>query len=214
MACVARTTGERVWDSDGVRFAAKPDELLIAFPERLREATLDRALAWGEGHGVRSIGCWTAGDGAAVAGTLASRGFEEGWRPHWMAGAAQRAEPDARVEAEREVPEWDAYGQALLTMVGERTVPFVAREEGRLAGFAWLHAPAEERVAGLFDVIVFEDFRRGGLGRALTAAACTHAAELGCTHVTLNATGDGERLYRSLGFRSLGHGRTWWRRLA
>jgi hypothetical protein len=27
---------------------------------------------------------------------------------------------------------------------------------------------------------------------------------------TLNATGEGELLYRALGFRSLGHGQTWW----
>jgi ribosomal protein S18 acetylase RimI-like enzyme len=95
-------------------------------------------------------------------------------------------------------------------MAGERTVPFVARVEDELAGFAWLHAPEGEEVAGIFDVVVFPAFRRRGLGRALTAAACARAAELGVDQITLNATGEGELLYRALGFRSLGHGRTWW----
>jgi GNAT superfamily N-acetyltransferase len=60
-------------------------------------------------------------------------------------------------------------------------------------------------------VIVFERFRRRGLGAALTRACCERAARLGCTDVTLNATAMGEPLYRSLGFASLGLGRTWWR---
>ena len=34
--------------------------------------------------------------------------------------------------------------------------------------------------------------------------------ELGLDAVTLNAEDAGEPLYRSLGFQSLGHGRTWW----
>ena len=51
-----------------------------------------------------------------------------------------------------------------------------------------------------------------GIGRALTVAACRIAAERGCTHATLNATGEGELLYRAVGFESLGWGQTWWYR--
>ncbi|MGZ4352792.1 MAG: ankyrin repeat domain-containing protein, partial [Gaiellaceae bacterium] len=43
-----------------------------------------------------------------------------------------------------------------------------------------------------------------------TLAACLRALELGCTHAVLNATGEGEPVYRRLGFESTGHGRTWW----
>jgi ribosomal protein S18 acetylase RimI-like enzyme len=98
-------------------------------------------------------------------------------------------------------------------MVAERTKLFVARDEDGLHGFAWLHAPPGD-FAGMFDLVVFPAFRRLGLGRALTAAVCTHAAELGCGHVVLNATDEGEQLYRSMGFGSVGRGRTWWRHSA
>lgn len=210
---VAGATGGRVWEDDGVPCVAAGGELLILFPPALPEPTLDRTVAWAEEHDVELIGCWTAGDDAAVGRAVAAGGFQEGWRHHWMAADACAADADPRVAAARAIPEWDAYGQALLGMAGARTVPFLARADGELAGFAWLHAPAGETVAGIFDVIVFERFRRRGLGRALTAAACAHAAALDCTHVTLNATGEGELLYTAAGFRSLGHGRTWWRRI-
>jgi hypothetical protein len=49
-----------------------------------------------------------------------------------------------------------------------------------------------------------------GLGRALTLAVCRAAARAGARIATLNATGQGELLYRALGFRSLGLGQTWW----
>jgi hypothetical protein len=52
--------------------------------------------------------------------------------------------------------------------------------------------------------------RRRGIGRALTLAACRVAAERGCTHAILNATDEGERLYRAVGFEALGWGQTWW----
>ena len=97
------------------------------------------------------------------------------------------------------MPEYDDYGQALLEGMPDRSRHFVARVDGSFAGMAWLHERA------LFDVYVAEPFRRQGLGAALTRAA-------GET-VVLNATGEGELLYRALGFRSLGRGRTWWLRL-
>lgn len=212
MSSVARATGGHLWEVQGVLCIARGRELLIPFPTRLPGATLDRALQWREEHD-GTVGCWAADEGAALAPQLAASGFEEGWRPHWMAIEPVAAGLDARISRAVEVPEWDAHGQALLTLAGDRTTVFVARtgERAELAGFAWLHAPEGESVAGVFDVVVFEGFRRRGLGRALTAAACAHAAGLGCGRVTLNATGDGERLYRAMGFASLGHGRTWWR---
>jgi GNAT superfamily N-acetyltransferase len=112
------------------------------------------------------------------------------------------------------VPEYDAYGQALLAMTRarpQRSWHFVAREHGELAGLGWLHVPdTSPATGGIFDVFVHEPHRRRGLGRAITSAACDEALRRGCRHVVLNATGDGELLYRALGFRSLGRGRTWW----
>ena len=212
MMSVARATGGDAWEDDGVAIVATSRELVMPFPRRLPDGVLDRALEWVEMRGVRTVACWAAreADGDGLSPPLAARGFEEGWQPNWMAVEAEPAPDDARVAAAREVPEWDRYGQQLLTMASERTLPFVARVDGEFAGFAWLHAPADETVAGIFDVVVFPEHRRRGLGRALTAAACTRAAGLGCANVTLNATGEGELLYRAMGFEALGLGRTWW----
>jgi GNAT superfamily N-acetyltransferase len=66
------------------------------------------------------------------------------------------------------------------------------------------------RVAGIYSMGVVPAARRRGIGRALTLAACRLGRELGCTHAVLNATGEGELLYRTVGFESLGWGQTWW----
>lgn len=44
----------------------------------------------------------------------------------------------------------------------------------------------------------------------MAVAALARARVESCTSVTLNATGDGEPVYRKVGFRSLGLGMTWW----
>lgn len=213
MVSVARATAGRVWEQDGVTCCSKPGELAICFPEQLPAAALDRIVA-GADEGALTAVCWLAGETpAAIASALAARGFEEGWWPHWMALEARPEQQDARVAEATAVAEWDDYGQALLTMIDERTNLFVARDEDAMHGFAWMHAPTGD-FAGMFDLVVFPRSRRQGLGRALTAAVCTRAAELGCSHVVLNATADGEQLYGSIGFQSVGHGRTWWRHAA
>ena len=65
-------------------------------------------------------------------------------------------------------------------------------------------------VAGMYDVGVRADARRRGIGRALTAAACSLARAQGCRYATLNATFEGELLYAALGFRTVGVAQTWW----
>jgi GNAT superfamily N-acetyltransferase len=124
-----------------------------------------------------------------------------------MSAPATPSPLDARVGEASEVPEYDDYGQMLLELLGPASVLFVAREDGRFAGHAWLHAAAG--VGGLYDVFVPENLRRRGLGSALTRAAASKAAAHGVDAVTVNA--EFEPLYESLGFRSLGRGQTWWR---
>ena len=65
-------------------------------------------------------------------------------------------------------------------------------------------------IAGIYNMGVTPAHRRQGIGRALTLAACQLGRKLGCTHAVLNATPEGELLYRTVGFRSLGMGQTWW----
>jgi GNAT superfamily N-acetyltransferase len=223
---LGRLTGGRVWREKTALCVQRKmplNQVEILFPARLEPGAVERILAWSEEAGVRTVGCWTSGlgDDERVRDILEPRGFTEGWQPHWMYARLplEAAAPDARIEEVTEVPDYDEYGQTLLEMTrvrprDRRSWHYVAREDGKLAGMIWLHttdmAPGR---AGLFDIYVNPDMRRRGVGSALTAAACAHATELGCLEVTLNATLEGERLNSALGFRTLGHGRTWWRHL-
>jgi GNAT superfamily N-acetyltransferase len=204
MSAVASATGGSTFELDGVICVHQPmphGELVMPFPERVPgAAVLDRARALG----VRRVGCWTAGRDL----DLSELAFDPGWEPHWMAAPASRTPHDPRVAEAHEVPEYDDYGQRLLALTrGETSFLFVAREDGRFAGHAWLHVAAG--VGGLYDVFVVEEHRRRGLGTALSLAASAKAAQLGIGTITLNA--EFEPLYESLGFRSLGRGQTWWR---
>jgi ribosomal protein S18 acetylase RimI-like enzyme len=85
---------------------------------------------------------------------------------------------------------------------------FVARDRDALVGHVVLHVEGD--AGGIYDMGVAPRARRRGHGTALTVAAVAAAHELGCSSVTLNATGEGEPLYRRVGFASLGFGMTWW----
>lgn len=182
--------------------------LTISFPRSIAEGTLEAAIA---ATRPRIAGCWLTGlyRARAAERALEAAGFERGWQPHWMAGATAPARTDARVEHTASVPEYDALGQALLTM--PRSFHYVARVDGRLAGRAWLHLAG--RTAGIYDVEVWLGGRTG-IGTALTRAAMADAPRLGSPEVVLNATPEGTALYEALGFRSLGWGMTWWRHAA
>jgi GNAT superfamily N-acetyltransferase len=204
MEAVAAATGGSTLEVDGVACVHQPlphRELIVPFPRRSPTATLvDRARELG----AQRVGCWTAGRDL----DLSELGFHPGWEPHWMAAPTCAVALDPRVSEVDEVPEYDDYGQRLLALARTRESHlFVAREDGRFAGHAWLHVAAG--VGGLFDVFVVDAFRRRGLGSALSLAASAKAAEAGIGTLTLNA--EFEPLYRALGFQSLGRGQTWWR---
>lgn len=84
------------------------------------------------------------------------------------------------------------------------------RQLARLVGQTALHLPAGgQQLAGIFDVGVVPAARGHGVGEALIRTACAVARNHGARAVGLNATPDGERLYRRLGFVSAGTGQTW-----
>jgi GNAT superfamily N-acetyltransferase len=217
---VADAIGGTAWREAGALVVHHPrphDEAVILFPPRAEGAAIDRILERCGERGIPRLGCWTSGlgDDELLRQVLEPRHFAEGWQPHWMCRELTATLPaDARVEHATEVPEYDDYGQALLALARDpekRSWHYVAREEGRFSGMAWLHVPDMAPFAGgMLDLFVPEHARRRGIGSALTNAVCNQALELGCRYVVLNATGDGEALYSSLGFRSLGFGRTWW----
>lgn len=148
--------------------------------------------------------------GGGTFEALRKLGFAPGWEPHWMSASAKPARPDPRVAEAQDVPEYDDHGPGLLCLTREpHSSLFVAREEGPFAGHVWLHVAGG--VGGLYDLFVPEDLRRRGLGSALSRAAMSRAGELGVDTIAMHAAAPA--LYESLGFRSRGHGRTWWRHL-
>jgi GNAT superfamily N-acetyltransferase len=185
-------------------------KVTVPFPWRVSGPALDALIAWCGERGVRGIAVWASGLGPvdALDAQLRERGFCEGWRPHWMAASAEDlvAPDDPRAEVVDAVPEYDGFGQTLLGLAdGRRFWHVAARVDGVYAGHAWSHRVGD--CAGLYDVDVRPLFQRQGLGRAMTVAAVRAA---GAPLVVLNATGEGEALYRALGFRSVGLGWTWW----
>jgi GNAT superfamily N-acetyltransferase len=102
------------------------------------------------------------------------------------------------------------YGSAAQrAALGEPGVyHFAAHENGALVGHAVLNVAGA--TAGVYAMGVAERYRRRGHGLALARAAIARAGELGCSSVTLNATGEGEPMYSCSGFASLGLGMTWW----
>ncbi len=127
---------------------------------------------------------------------------------------AKIAEPeDPRVALSVEVPEYGPGGQRLLSLARSqppRAWHAVARDDGRFAGRGWLFAGD---VAGIYDMEVWPDFRRRGVGRALLRVLCAAARAAGATSAVLNATPGGERLYSAEGFVRVGEGITYWHHL-
>jgi GNAT superfamily N-acetyltransferase len=194
-------------------------EAMLLFPRAASPAALDAVLESARERRARGIGCWASGLESIddLAERLMERDFEWGWQPHWMAIDLTRlpiADDDPRVSLVERVPEYGEYGSRLVALARarpRRSWHAVARVDGDYAGHAWAHLIGGRLgSAGIYDVDVLPDHRRRGLGRALTLAVCRAAANAGARMATLNATGEGELLYRALGFRSLGHGQTWW----
>lgn len=143
-----------------------------------------------------TVSCWSLNEDKAVGTVLIARGFEWGWQPWWMALDLD------------DLPDEEAQHRVLLRRHGATHVLAVRAGSKKVGGVIvnpW------RGIAGIYDTDLRSDHRRRGIGRALTLTAGRLARELGCSHAVLNATPEGELLYRSVGFRRLGEGRTWWR---
>lgn len=203
---LARARGGRVEGAGGVDVIVGEREATIAFP---RSRGIEAAVARIRELGVREASCWTERPDRDLGTRLVARGFGWGWQPHWMAlDLARLPAPDPRhriAVGYAPVPAAVPYG-------GDPDAPPAVHVsvsvDGTIAGHAAMNP--WRGVAGIYSMGVDPARRRKGIGRALTIAACRIAAEQGCTHATLNATGEGELLYRAVGFESLGWGQTWW----
>src|SRR5947209_376148 len=215
-AAIALAGGGQVWNDGELRWSwqAHDRQLMLSFPRNSPVAAAGRGVTEARRRGARIVGAWLATE--VDTSPLECAGFERGWEPWWMAASlAAIAEPDdERVTITADVPEYDAGGRRLLSLVedsGSRAWHAAARIDGRLAGRAWAFAPG--RVAGIYDMDVWPGFQRRGLGRALLRSLCWSARAAGARVVVLNATPDGERLYSAEGFNRIGTGITYWHHL-
>ena len=96
-----------------------------------------------------------------------------------------------------------------LSLATEGQSAFVAETDGKINGFMslhmidWLHRP--DPVVRLGAVVVDENYRRDGIGRALVAFAEETAAQRGCSYIELTSNlrrkADGTySFYESLGY--------------
>ena len=93
-------------------------------------------------------------------------------------------------------------GERLLCAVRPlRAFAFVASIDGEPLGHALVFLGAG--VAGVFDVGVVRRARGRGIGRAVTLAAVSHAKRLGYRYAVLQASGEGEQVYRKIGFEEV-----------
>jgi ribosomal protein S18 acetylase RimI-like enzyme len=191
---------------DGVTLCLGETSATLAFPRS--DADLETAVRAAVERGVSEIGCWALAPDERLGGRLLGLGFQDGWQPHWMG-----RDPEHCIQPSEPAAEESGECSAALPY-GHDPVPldvarhFVARDRAALVGHVVLHVEGDS--GGIYDMGVAPRARRQGHGTALTLAAVTAARELGCSSVTLNATGEGEPLYRSVGFTSLGYGMTWW----
>lgn len=237
MVLGARATGGAVHREDGVTWVetgGPSPEVSIPFPrlERGRGGgQLDAVLASTRAiPDLRQVGCWSLHPQRPrdLGARLLARGFEWGWQPHWMALDLETMNEDfpipdgLRVEplegegiwGEGDHPHWREAAHrshARASVRPRRLWHFSARLGGRAIGSSVVFITTGRLgVAGLYDVDVSPDVRNRGIGKAVTRAACRFARDIGCRYALLNATPQGEPVYRRLGFASLGRGQTWW----
>lgn len=190
---------------------------------------VDRVVAKARASGVERVGCWLprAGDQARVGGWVGARGFRPGGRPHWMAldlrDVPGGGESPGEVSPVGRLRDWSVPG---LTAFDGQTAVIRDAMGDTLPRRVWHLALWRDRepvgqiavtattgpwgVCGLHDLIILPDSRSSGLGTGRFRALCRFVSDLGARYAVLNAEGNPPALYRMLGFRSLGHGKTWW----
>ena len=200
---------------------------------------LDRTLDWLNSSGCGDVLIWSARTNSTLDRQLRARGAGDSFVPHWMWRTIARPASPPTIPpkihlslatsddltdllATRGVPyAQDDQLQAMLKLASAPTADrlvgvIVARESqllrhSRIVGITAVNLIEWDgkRVAGLFNLGVHPDVRGRGIGTALALNALAFAQQHGACAMGLNATPDGERVYRNLGFRSIGHGQTW-----
>jgi GNAT superfamily N-acetyltransferase len=195
----ARASGGEVCREGGATwiYTPKPDggEVVIPFPripEARQAAVLDKILSWCRERGVRGASCWarTPHGPRGLGVRLAARGFEWGWKAHWMRwdltnlpdnGPApdglRIATDDACDWDVKDLPYYDWEGAAVLRAQAaaqpRRVWHFGAWLDGKIVGQVRLHVTTGRLgVAGIYALGVVPAARKQGIGRALMLESC------------------------------------------
>lgn len=165
---------------------------------------------------------------------LQARGYRLGFRPVWMHRCLAIPLPDRELTGEVEIVDGVTVqsadllrAQAVPYLAGykperiqalarvpvpeRRTWMAIARAGNQVAGAGVLHLdePGPDRLGMVFNLGVDPAFQRRGIATALMRWLSAIATEQGACGLVLNATPDGEHLYRALGFHTVGFGQTW-----
>lgn len=226
----------RLTPSTDSAIASVSDTAIAIFPPE--RAAIDQALAWQATQVASNLLLWSANPIPGADLLFHARGCQESFSPHWMRLPLRGSLPSPRaipgvdiVEAipadldtllaAREVPylttPWLPRLLSLATRVEiPRNVWMLLAWAGKKrratvagAGFLHLHDGGSGPSAALFNLGVDPAWRNRGIGSALTLAIARIAQRHGASELLLNATGEGEPMYRSLGFTTTGHGQTW-----
>jgi len=202
----------------------------ILFPD-LSDAdapqAFDRIVAFYRARGSQDlIGFWSLDPPKPVhtQAYLLARGFQLGWQPHWMSLDLSRFDESftapigVRIESvttedwgNDNIPYYSRRTSRRLLTKGEHALQLGAWLDGEPVGNTVVLCTEGDRgVAGIYDCGVAEAARNRGIGKALVVRACQWVRDRGYAFATLNATADGERIYRRVGFESIGFGCTWW----
>jgi len=212
----AESCGGEVATDGGLTWIDGPDGLNLMFPDEMSTAALRRGVERARDRRAPIVGVWL-GLGVDTA-PLREAGFERGWSPWWMAAdlADVAGDADPRVELQADSDDYERYDP------GYRRLFAVARRRPARAWYAAAYTPGDRRfagrawsfldgdLAGVFDMDVWTPFRRQGYATGLLRAVCAAAEQSGARHAVLNATPEGELLYRTCGFTRIGEGITWW----
>ncbi|WP_207343947.1 GNAT family N-acetyltransferase [Arthrobacter sp. E3] len=228
---LAEATGGRSFSTHKMDWVWLPEtrEMLCMFPTDINATGLEPVLAEAERRGATAVGIWMSA--AIRKSILPQYGFELGWQPWWMTrsldldsvpGGSQAH--DDRVSVTAVVPDqvWLATARSPDQ---EGTAPEGTAQEGQgqqgdpsaseqeWAGRGYAYMPPEQgtkHLAGIFDMVVAPEHRRKGMGTAMLNQLSEAAFNAGAEHLLLNATPDGQQLYKKRGFELIGKGQTWW----
>lgn len=184
-AAGALASGGEVCRINRVTWTATDRAVTIAFP-RLSKATasqtLDAIVAECYRRKVQGASCWSLAPTrpADLGARVAARGFEWGWKPHWMALSLRDAPndlsvPDGLSIAVDDENDWDVGdlpyynrdGPAFLRVLARahprRMWHFAARLDGGIVGHSVLYLTTGRfGVAGIYNVGVVPSARNGG----------------------------------------------------